>query len=122
MLEKLPMRFGKESCTARWKSAWDKLGGTLVPLAIFAQLSVYEIKALSKAIGRYRRRPKAGLKQRKQQIVQLVQGLTPSLYPESVFKTTDGRLLKTYAQMVPACTSDFVVTVITTCLILYLST
>ena len=79
MLEKLPMRFGKESCTARWKSAWDKLGGTLVPLAIFAQLSVYEIKALSKAVGRYRRRPKAGLKQRKQQIVQPVQGLTPSL-------------------------------------------
>lgn len=108
------LRFGKELRTAHWKSAWDKLGGTLALLAIFAQLSVYEVKALSKVIGRCRRRSKAGLKQRKQQIVQLTQGLLPSLYPESAFKSTDGRpLAKHYAQMVPACTSDFVVKFIT---------
>ncbi len=80
---------------------------------VFAQVSVLEVKELCKAIGHCAKLPEVDHEEKRQQVTQLLKGLLPAYYPDSPSKTPDSRPLERYyAQIVPACTSNFVGTVL----------
>lgn len=102
-------QFGKFMRSADWQLAWAKAGNTEGLLKLFAQMSVVEVYQLSKAIGRCKGRSKDPGEERKIRITELLEGLLPSIYPNSAHQSSDQRPLhRQYAQMVPACTSSFV--------------
>ena len=103
-------RFGKHLNSVKWEDAWYEVGGTEGLLDLFSQLSVSEVKELSKVIGCCpgRSAVKNGI-ERQRRVTQLVQCLMCTLYPFSPYENKDQRPLQgLYAQMVPACTSGFV--------------
>ena len=100
-------RFGKILRRPEWRDMWDRLGGIAGLLAVFAELSVQDVKLLAKAIGRCNKGAKDEAKQR--QVTELLRGLLGSLYPDAPYKTRDERPLQShYASMVPACDTKFV--------------
>lgn len=103
-------RFGKDLKGVGWESAWREVGGTEGLLDLLSQLSVLEVKELSRVIGRCpgRAAVKNGI-ERQRRVTELLQCLMCHLYPSSPFQNKDQRPLHAhYAQMVPACTSEFV--------------
>ncbi|MCJ1453624.1 hypothetical protein MMC28_003971 [Mycoblastus sanguinarius] len=101
-------QFGEALNGSYWKIAWDELGGINGLLHLFAQLSVLEVRAICKAIGRCAKWSRAE-DERDERITGLFKSLYPSIYPGSQHKSTDQRPLHAlYAYIVPACTSDFV--------------
>lgn len=107
-------RFGKDLKSVNWGDAWHEVGGTEGLLDLFSQLSVSEVKELSKVIGCCpgRSAVKNGI-ERQRRVTELVQCLMCTLYPSSPYENRDQRPLHDhYAQMVPACTSGFVESVL----------
>ena len=103
-------RFGKELKSLDWEQSWQELGGTEGLLVLFSQQSVLEVKEFCKVIGRCQQgyTIRNGIEKRRR-VTELVQCLLGSLYPSSPFRSMDQRPLHgLYAQMVPACTSEFV--------------
>lgn len=103
------LRFGEAMRRADWEKAWDEVGATQGLLSLFTQISVFEVRELSRSIGRCKRKSEHHGEKRQQRITELLQGLLPSAYPASRYKSSDQRpLFHHYAQLVPACTSGFV--------------
>jgi len=103
------LRFGEAMRSANWEKAWDEVGATQGLLSLFTQISVFEVRELSRSIGCCKGKSGYYGEERKQRITELVRGLLPSAYPGSRYKSSDQRpLLYHYAQLVPACTSGFV--------------
>ena len=95
-----------------WKRVWNELGGIEGLLSLFARLSVLEVRQLCKSIGRSARLPEICDRERREYVTALLQSLLPDVYEGSV-KTADQRPLhKHYAQIVPACTPEFVATLL----------
>lgn len=103
-------RFGRDLKSLDWKDAWHEVGETEGLLDLFSRLSVLEAKKLSKAIASCLTR--SALKdsiERQRRITELIQCLMWPLYPSSPYKSRDQRPLRgLHVPMVPACTSDFV--------------
>ena len=101
---------GKALKGFEWEDVWQELGGTEGLLDLFSRLSVSEVKHFSQIIGRSPGR--AAVKndhERQRRVTELLQCLMYPLYPSSPYKSKDQRsLYGHYAQMVPACTSEFV--------------
>jgi hypothetical protein len=93
---------------ARWQLAWKAMGSTEGILRYLSSISVDEVKRFLTSIGGCNRgdvRPP----QREQAIEQLLKAMSPALYPDALYKTTDKRPLDKYAiQLVPACSDDFI--------------
>lgn len=107
-------RLGKDLRSAQWQVVWSDLGGTEGLLALFAHSSVNEVKMLSRAIGRCRGRSRDGSAKRQAAVTSLFQALFPNLYPTSKLQSSDPRPLeKHYAQIIPACTSECVLSILT---------
>ncbi|MCJ1374151.1 hypothetical protein MMC20_005383 [Loxospora ochrophaea] len=103
------VQFGKALRSPSWETSWNEVGGTDGLLLLLAHLSVFEVKALCKAIGRSAKWLNANDFTKQQRITELLKGLLPRIYPENLHKTTDERpLVHYYAQITPACTSEFV--------------
>lgn len=99
------LKTGLES--AQWNALWDGLGGTAGLLELFSDLSVMEVKAACKAIGRCTRDGDPNRK--RERITELFQGLHPNVFPEAAARTKDLRpLTKFYQELVPSCTAQFV--------------
>ena len=104
---------GKALRGKAWNATWDELGGTQGLLALFAEFSVHEVAHLARAIGRCSGRI-AHNEMRRVNVTELLQGLLPSSFPDCSHQSTDQRALQQYyAQLVPACTSEFVMGQIT---------
>ena len=103
-------RFGKNLKGVHWKDAWQEVGETEGLLDLFSQLSVLEVKELSKVIGCCPGRSAVkDCVERQRRVTELVQCLLSPMYPSSPYQSKDQRpLYGHYARMVPACTSDFV--------------
>ena len=103
-------RFGKALKGIEWLDAWQEVGGTEGLLDLFSHLSVLEVKELCLVIGLCPGRPVVkNHTERQCRVTELIQCLMCSLYPSSPHKSKDHRPLNHhYARMVPACTSDFV--------------
>ena len=104
------LRFGRDLKKVDWKDAWQEVGGTEGLLDLLSQLSVSEAKKLSKAIASCSTR--SAVKndiERQRRITELLQCLMWPLYPSSLYENRDQRpLLGLYVSIIPACTSDFV--------------
>ena len=93
--------------STRWEKLWDGLGGTVGLLDIFSDLSVVEVKAACKAIGRCARG--ADVASRRARVTELFKGLHPDIFPDATAKTNDLRpLTKFYQALVPSCTAELV--------------
>lgn len=104
------LRFGRDLKSVDWKDAWQEVGGMEGLLDLFSQLPVSEAKKVSKAIASCPTRSavKNGI-ERQRRITELLQCLMWPLYPSSPYESRDQRPLRAlYVSMVPACTSDFV--------------
>ena len=103
-------RFGKDLKSVHWEDAWQEVGEMEGLLDLFSQLSVLEVKNLSKAIGCCPGRSAVkNCIERQRRVTELVQCLLYPLYPSRPHQSKDQRpLYGHYAKMVPACTSDFV--------------
>lgn len=92
------------------------LGDTQSLLTLFAQSSVADIKHLCVAIsnsGRHGRQHQPGFKERQQSVERLLRALLPAIYPTEAASYHDGRPLQhLYATMLPACSAEFVETVL----------
>jgi hypothetical protein len=105
-------QFGKALIDAEeWEPAWEAIGGTNGIVDLCAELSVIDVKALLRAIGRCNiglRRVEA----REKAIEELLHALLPLHYREyagSKLQNDDERPLERYcAQVVPACSPEFV--------------
>jgi hypothetical protein len=105
------VRIGKALRSPQWRKIWSHLGGTEGLLSVFAELSVKDVKLLANAIGRCNKGQKDREKQ--EQVTKLLCGLLHSLYPSAPYKSHDERpLCRHYAQLVPACSPDFVRTLL----------
>ena len=94
--------------STRWESAWKTLGDTKGLVDIFAKLSVAEVKALATAIGCCNH-GQHKIKQRESAIENLLRALLPTHHSQSKIQSQDRRHIQGYyAQMVPACSSEFV--------------
>lgn len=104
------LRFGRDLKSVGWKDAWQEVGGTEGLLDLFSQLSVLEAKKLSKAIASCPTRSAVkNVIERQRRVTELLQCLMWPLYPSSPYESRDERPLRgLYVSMVPACTSDFV--------------
>lgn len=101
--------FGRRFRSARWHLAWQEVGGTPGLLTLLAQMSVIEVKHFCKAIGHCSRQTEIGKGERQERVQELLQSLLPGVYPDILYKTTDERPLhRRYAQLIPACSSQFV--------------
>jgi hypothetical protein len=102
-------QFGKALADPEeWESAWTAIGGTRSLINIFASISVTEVTTFARAIGRCNHgQHRVG--GREQAIEELLHALLPPHYPGSTFQTHDKRPIEYhYAQMVPACSPEFV--------------
>ena len=105
------VRFGKTLRSPQWWSIWNHLGGTEGLLSVFAELSVEDVELLAKVIGRCNKGQKDQEKQ--EQVTKLLCGLLPSLHLSAPYRSHDERPLHChYAKMVPACSPDFVRTLL----------
>ena len=105
------LRFGKTLRSPQWRNIWNHLGGAEGLLSIFAEFSVEDVKLLAKAIGRCNKGQKDQEKQ--EQVTKLLYGLLPSLHPTAPYRSRDERPLHChYAKMVPACSPDFIRTLL----------
>lgn len=99
------LKNGLES--AQWRVLWDELGGTAGLLSVFCDLSVSEIQAICKAIGRSAR--VGDIDNKRACVTELFEGLHPSAFPDAKSKTTDSRpLTKYYQALVPSCSEDII--------------
>jgi hypothetical protein len=99
------LKSGLES--TQWQELWEGLGGTAGLLDIFSDLSVLEVRAACKAIGRSARW--GDLDTKRIRVAELFQGLHPSFYPDATAQTTDLRpLTKFYQALVPSCTEELI--------------
>ncbi|KAH6644254.1 hypothetical protein C7974DRAFT_349019 [Boeremia exigua] len=98
------LKTGLES--THWEKLWEGLGGTAGLLEIFSDLSVHEVKAACKAIGRC---VKDGDTTRKRErVTELFKGLHPKAFPDATAKTNDLRPLTGFYQaLVSSCTQEF---------------
>ena len=103
-------RFGKNLKGVHWEDAWQEVGETEGLLDLFSQMSVLEVKKLSEAIGRCPGRSSViNCVERQRRVTELVQCLLGPLYPSSPYQSKDQRPLNGhYAKMIPACTSEFI--------------
>lgn len=101
--------FGKALADVKeWELAWRSVGGTIGLVDIFSASSVMEVKTLVRTIG-YCNRYSHKCVLREKAIEELLYALLPSHYPGSKLKSDDKRRLKNhYAQMLPACSPEFV--------------
>lgn len=105
------LRFGKTLRSSEWRNIWNHLGGVEGLLSVFAELSVEDVKLLAMAIGRCSKGQKDQEKQ--EQVTKLLCGLLPSLHPGAPYRSHDERPLHChYAKMVPACSADFIRTLL----------
>ncbi|KAL9101122.1 MAG: hypothetical protein Q9163_003583 [Psora crenata] len=101
-------QLGRALKSDAWKDIWDELGGIEGTLSLLAKLSVHEVGQLCNTIGGCARPPEINDLERRQHVTALLKALLPDVY-ETPFKTLDRRPLhKHYAQIVPACTFEFV--------------
>jgi hypothetical protein len=93
--------------SSRWKEVWDGVGGTAGLLDIFSDLSVLEIPAICKALGRQgRHKQNIG---KSECLTELFKSLQPDWFSDAPYKTKDRRpLAKYYALLIPSCSGDFV--------------
>ena len=103
-------QFGKKLKGVHWEDAWQEVVETEGLLDLFSQMSVLEVKKLSKAIGCCPgRSPVKSCVERQRRVTELVQCLLDPLYPSSPYQSKDQRPLSGhYARMIPACTSEFI--------------
>lgn len=100
--------FGKALASPeQWESAWQAAGGTEGLSDVFLNISVTEVKALSRAIGFCNRGRKVIA--REKAIDELLHALLPSHYSGSKVRNHDQRpIWDHYAHMVRACSPEFV--------------
>jgi len=100
-------RFKKLVRHRDWIQVWNGLGGTLGILKLLSQFSVKEVQRFISCLPRQLDRPENA--EQRGKMTELLQGLLPSIYPSSPFKTSDERpLTSIYSMLVPGCTSEFV--------------
>lgn len=110
--------FGKVLKTNDWKAVWDAVGEVQGLLDILNDLSVAEVDLMCKVIGSSARCPldSSGNRESSEKqlrVTELLQGLLPKVYPDCPYQTQDQRpLLHRYAHLVPACTSEYIKTMI----------
>ena len=96
-----------------WKTAWDAIGAVPGLLSLFAELPVSDVAYLLRTIGhcaKGRRYP-----DRDREITDLFCGLAKSDFPHAVHQSSDQRpLLHRYVHLLPACSSDFIETLLFT--------
>ena len=111
-------RFGKVLKTNERTAVWDAVGGVQGLLDILNDLSVAEVDLMCKVIGWSARCPldssgNGESTEMQLRVTELLQGLLPKLYPDCLYQTQDQRpLLHRYAHLVPACTSEYIKTMI----------
>ncbi|KAF2625650.1 hypothetical protein BU25DRAFT_108276 [Macroventuria anomochaeta] len=99
------LKSGLES--AQWGKLWDGLGGTAGLLDILSDLSVLEVKAACRAIGRCAR--DGNVASKRTRVTELFKSLHPDIFPETAAKTNDLRpLTKFYQALIPSCTAELV--------------
>lgn len=102
---------GKSLRSSRWKQIWDGLGGTIGLLDIFSNLSVHEVRAACKELGRCSKGEQVSDKRRI--ITELFMGFQPFEFPEASIRTTDKRpLAKYYRYLLPSCDEELVARVL----------
>lgn len=103
-------RFGRAMNSPDWKDTWNGFGGAAGLLELFTYLSVNDVETICKAMGC----AKASLPSDKAAaITELVRGLLPWHYTDAFPQSSDGRSLAAcYNSLLPACTTAFVVEVI----------
>jgi len=90
-----------------WAQAWNGIGGTQGILTLLSTFSVHEVKKFISSFPRQLNSPENA--EQREKVTELLQGLYPSIYHDSPFKTLDERpLANTYSILVPGCTSKFV--------------
>lgn len=100
-------QLGRRMARSEWECIWNTLGGLQSILALFANLSVLEIKQACSVLGKCNRG--RGDPARERCLEQLLRALVPFDHNSSTLKTRDERpLLHFYARLVPACSTRFV--------------
>lgn len=100
-------RFKKLVRHRNWEQVWNGIGGTAGILQLLSKFSVAEVQTFISSLPRQLNSSENA--EQRVKITELLQGLLPSLYPNSSFKTSDERpLTNTYSKLVPGCTSKFV--------------
>lgn len=88
------------------------LGDTQSMLAVFAESSVADVKHLCATIsnsGRHGRQQQAAFEERQEAVGRLLRALLPAVYPSEPVRCRDKRpLQRLYANMLPACSGEFV--------------
>ncbi|KAF2754373.1 hypothetical protein EJ05DRAFT_139577 [Pseudovirgaria hyperparasitica] len=92
----------------QWRTLWAALGGTRGLLEHMAEMSVVEVKAVAKALGRMS--PVDGDARARQVVVtELFKALHPRYYGDVPIRSADARdLTHQYRVLIAACTSEFV--------------
>lgn len=104
-------RFSKIFRTTRWKQVWNTLGGTAGLVDIFSRLSVSHVGLFCQAITSSSTSPP--MPERAKHVTELLKVLLDAEFRDSVLMNTDKRpLTRVYAQLLPACASDFVETLL----------
>lgn len=97
----------KGLASKQWEDLWDGLGGTAGLLMIFSELSVLEVKAACKAIGRCAKEHDTVAKRNR--VTELFKGLYPTVFQDATASSNDMRpLSKFYQALLPSCTQDLV--------------
>ncbi|UPX10497.1 uncharacterized protein EKO05_0001155 [Ascochyta rabiei] len=93
--------------SAHWEELWDGLGGTSGLLDVIGDLSVLEVRATCKALGRSVKT--RDTEHKRARLTELFEGLHPDSFPNAKHKTTDSRpLTKYYQALVPSCNEELV--------------
>jgi hypothetical protein len=99
-----------------WRQVWDEVGGTAWFLSLLAQFSAAHVEKFLVRMSRRIKGPKD--EERGERIAELLQSLLPSVFPDASLKTSDERRFidgsgySLYANLLPACDSEFISTVI----------
>ncbi|KAL8994115.1 MAG: hypothetical protein Q9169_005828 [Polycauliona sp. 2 TL-2023] len=101
------MQFGRKMERASWESIWNTLGGVGGIIALFAELSVVEVKQVCRLLGKRSRG--LGLPLRELGMERLLRALVSFYHTTSDLKSTDKRPLhRYYARLVTGCPTPFV--------------
>jgi hypothetical protein len=100
-------RFKKDLRGKTWRETWDGVGGTSGLLSLLSQFSVLDIKLFASRMHRGLKGP--DVQEKRAKITELLHGLLPLIYPQSIFKSSDERpLVYEYSRLVPGCSTGFV--------------
>ena len=103
-------RFLKQS---NWNATWNAVGAIPGLLSLFAELPVADVAYLSNTIGHCAKGRRYA--DRDRQVTVLFCGLAKSHFPNAAQKSSDQRpLLRQYVRLLPACSTDFIETLLLT--------